>query len=272
MAVKKTRKGVKKTSVHVRKPSDVKLFERLLKNGGLTLVIVYADWCGHCQRRKSEFNNLMKMSGPKMNVAQVNETILDKTSISNAQINGYPSAILVGNDGKVASFKMPDGTVSNALPKSDPESLNEIVNSANANANANMNSANANMNSANANMNSANANMNSANANMNSANANMNYNNANANASANSNSALIPSSINLNNLPVPPSLEPQANSQYNNSPPDVLEDLVKSQKVERPLSGGSGRSMGLFKQLEMLANNTTRKVKKSLRKLVRRKI
>ena len=36
----------------VRSKSDVGAFENLLGRGPLTIVLVYADWCGHCQTFK----------------------------------------------------------------------------------------------------------------------------------------------------------------------------------------------------------------------------
>jgi len=283
MPRKKTRKGgpkkravPKKSSVHVRGPSDIKAFTELVKNMKIVVVIVTADWCGHCQRRKGEFQQLMNMSkAPHVGVAQVDEKQLSNIpTIANAKISGYPSAIMVGPKG-MASFKGPDGTT-NALPKSDTASLKEIISNG-----SNLIEDTADVEPTTENENE-----------------NENENeteNENENENENGNKTM-----NLKNLPSPPQIipiksvssppkstsmfpsqsspqfppqsPPQSSPRSENMPPDdVLSDLVTS-NTGQPRVGGA-RSLSLFKQLEQMVGKTTnitRKATKMGRKLSRR--
>ena len=49
---KKVAAGRLMSPVDVRSPSDVMGLEQLLEKGPLTIVLIYADWCGACHRFK----------------------------------------------------------------------------------------------------------------------------------------------------------------------------------------------------------------------------
>lgn len=127
---RKTTAGRLSVPVDVRKPSDIPAFERMLGLGPITLVLVYADWCGHCQRfKKDMWNEVSAMPKKTVNTAAVHYDMLDKTSVANANIEGYPSLLLVGKDKKPAEFTSPEGTVTNAMPTpQSKEQLTQIVN------------------------------------------------------------------------------------------------------------------------------------------------
>lgn len=132
----------KKRSVDVRSKKDVSDFEKTLSIGPITLVLVYADWCGHCQNFKKDiWNGLQNMPNKKINLASVHYDQLPNTSQKDAKINGYPSLLVIGNDKKPASFNVEgEEEVTNALPDSrnkemlekmvtsDPETLPEVLN------------------------------------------------------------------------------------------------------------------------------------------------
>lgn len=132
----------KKRSVDVRSKKDVGDFEKMLSLGPITLVLVYADWCGHCQHFKKDiWNDLQNMPNKKINLASVHYDQLPNTSQRDAKINGYPSLLVIGNDKKPASFKVEgENEVTNALPDSrnkemletmvtsDPNTLPEVLN------------------------------------------------------------------------------------------------------------------------------------------------
>lgn len=132
----------KKRSVDVRSKKDVADFEKTLSMGPITLVLVYADWCGHCQNFKKEiWNDLETMPNKKINLASVHYDQLPNTSQRNAKINGYPSLLVIGNDKKPASFNVEgENEPTNALPDSrnkemletmvtsDPSTLPEVLN------------------------------------------------------------------------------------------------------------------------------------------------
>ena len=115
--------------VDVRSKSDVTPFESLLGRGPLTIVLVYADWCGHCQTFKEKMWNEVNASPNKnINTASVHYDMVDNTSLKNSKIDGYPSLLLVGTNKKPASFSTDEGTT-NAMPP--PQSVNELKNMVN---------------------------------------------------------------------------------------------------------------------------------------------
>ena len=125
---RQTKKG-KLNPVDVRSQTDVGAFEGLLGKGPLTIVLVYADWCGHCQTFKQNmWNQVSSMPNKNINTASVHYDMVDKTSVKNAKIDGYPSLLLVGTDKKPATFKGESGQT-NAMPT--PESMEQLENMVN---------------------------------------------------------------------------------------------------------------------------------------------
>ena len=114
--------------VDVRSKKDIAGFESLLEKGPLTIVLVYADWCGACSRYKeNKWNNVLSMKNRTMNISSVREDMLGETSLANAKVPHYPTLLLVGKDKKPAEFMMPNGEVTNALPPEAKENVSQIV-------------------------------------------------------------------------------------------------------------------------------------------------
>jgi thiol-disulfide isomerase/thioredoxin len=137
-------------AVDIRKPSQMKELSKRIKQGGLTIILVYADWCGHCHEFMPHFDAAAKSPKRSVQVAKINDSMVSnmnsaiKSINSNAspiQVDGYPSVVLV--DSKGNKVKEIDAV------KSTPAMTQVMEEAGNANANAN-GSANANA-SANAN-------------------------------------------------------------------------------------------------------------------------
>lgn len=116
--------------IDVRNEGQVGSFESMLSTGPITIVLVYADWCGHCTKFKDNtWNKVNALPNKTVNTASVHYDMLDKTSLKNAKIEGYPSLLLVGTDKKPADFRDENtGAKMNAMPM--PESaaaLEEVV-------------------------------------------------------------------------------------------------------------------------------------------------
>jgi thiol-disulfide isomerase/thioredoxin len=91
VAKRSTKMGKLMPYVNVRSDSDVPQFESMLKTGPV-YVLVYADWCGHCQRFKQNVWDDVAQSNQKaVNTAAVHYNMVDKTSMKNAPIEGYPT-------------------------------------------------------------------------------------------------------------------------------------------------------------------------------------
>lgn len=137
-------KKAKKTAhiPDIRSEKDMAALKDMLKSHPITLVLIYADWCGHCHTYKAqEWKELSAVPNRTVGMAQLNSDVLDKSPLANAKISGYPSVLMVGNDGKPAEF-VENGEPTNAMPNArdtesmktiltaPPESLNAAVNEA----------------------------------------------------------------------------------------------------------------------------------------------
>lgn len=118
----------KKRSVDVRNSNDVKKLETTIQTGPITIVLVYADWCGHCTRFKEDIWSKLLAKPRKVNLASIHHDQLGNTSLRDAKIKGYPSVLIVGKDGKPAVFKS-DEDPTNAMPHADLETLEKIADS-----------------------------------------------------------------------------------------------------------------------------------------------
>lgn len=86
-----TKMGKLMPYVDVRSTEDVPKFESMIKTGPV-FVLVYADWCGHCTRFKQNmWDEVAKSPNKQANTAAVHYNMVDKTSMKNAEIEGYPT-------------------------------------------------------------------------------------------------------------------------------------------------------------------------------------
>ena len=110
-------------------------FENLLGRGPLTLVLIYADWCGACHRFRDEvWSPLTQLKDATMNRAAIREDMIAGTSLANVERKIYPTLLLVGKDKKPATFVDENGASTPAMPRKptlgeDKESLTALVNS-----------------------------------------------------------------------------------------------------------------------------------------------
>ena len=114
----------------VRSSNDVPAFENMLSKGPMAVVLVYADWCGHCTNyKKNVWSPLKSMKNRTVNMASVHYDQLENTSLKNSKIDGYPSLLLVGQDKKPANFGE-----TNAMPNAnDINTMKKVVASPKAN-------------------------------------------------------------------------------------------------------------------------------------------
>jgi len=117
--VKNIKMGRISLPMDVKSSDAVPAFESMLTKGPMAVVLVYADWCGHCdQYKKNVWSPLKSVKNRTINMASVREDMIKNTSLKDAKIDGYPSILVVGKDKKPAVFKSTSG-VTNALPESN---------------------------------------------------------------------------------------------------------------------------------------------------------
>lgn len=123
MPPKRTRKVGKGKVLQVDSKSKIPKFELELKNSTINFVLVYADWCGACDRFKKNIWNPMCKGAAKHNRMAVRDDMIKNTSLANAKFDYLPSLLVVDEKGQLQSFETPDGQT-NAMPT--PKNLSDM--------------------------------------------------------------------------------------------------------------------------------------------------
>lgn len=128
--VKNIKMGKVSLPMDINSSTAVPAFESMLTKGPMAVVLVYADWCGHCDKyKKNVWSPLKSVKNRTVNMASVREDMLANTSLKDAKIDGYPSILVVGKDKKPAVFNSDSGNT-NALPQSnDVSTMKSLVTS-----------------------------------------------------------------------------------------------------------------------------------------------
>jgi thiol-disulfide isomerase/thioredoxin len=119
---KKTKGSPRSVMGQLMPPVDVRSEDMLgelskrIAAGPLTLVLVYADWCGHCQTFKPMMEKLENLSGSTVQKARLSSEQLPNSSLSSVKIEGYPTLLLVDKNGNALKFKSDSGEITNAIP------------------------------------------------------------------------------------------------------------------------------------------------------------
>ena len=122
--------GKKKSSVlKVDMESKIPELEKILKNGKITVVLVFADWCGHCHKFQKDIWNPMCNKEAIHNRVSVRDDMIKNTSLKNANFEYLPSVMVVNENGELENFTSPEGKTTNVIPTpKSVEDMNRIVN------------------------------------------------------------------------------------------------------------------------------------------------
>lgn len=102
--------------VDVTSTSMLGELDKRIKAGPITLVLIYADWCGHCQRFKPMMEDLEKCPGRSVQTARIRDDVLPQSSLATIPKEGYPSLVLINKDGTPVQFKNQEGEITNVIP------------------------------------------------------------------------------------------------------------------------------------------------------------
>jgi len=95
----------------------------------MTIVLVFADWCGHCHTFQKDIWDPMCKKNALHNRVAVRDDMLQKTSLANTKFNYLPSVLVVNEKGEAETFTTPDGEATNAMPTpKNQQDMEKIVN------------------------------------------------------------------------------------------------------------------------------------------------
>lgn len=116
--------------VDIRNPSAIGDLLARIRKGPITVVLVYADWCGHCKDFKPIFERAEKSPNRTAQTVKVNDVmfpqvtdaIKNKLNVNAKPMNveGYPSVILVDKNGNM---------IKNVAPVKNEETMKKLMES-----------------------------------------------------------------------------------------------------------------------------------------------
>ena len=122
--------------ITVQNNGDIMKAVQRIMTGPITMVVIMADWCGHCKDLKPKYDNIMANSLHTIQNVAIDETYADQfnkvltESIPSAkpiEVKGFPSLVLV----------KPNGQVVSAVPNDTQTIKSTTENLGNANLNEN---------------------------------------------------------------------------------------------------------------------------------------
>jgi thiol-disulfide isomerase/thioredoxin len=91
--------------------------DKRINAGPLTLVFVYAPWCGHCTKYKPNMTELENMPNRSVQSVRIRDDVFPKSSINKTPLEGYPSLLLIKPQNEAISFSKENGEVTPVIPE-----------------------------------------------------------------------------------------------------------------------------------------------------------
>jgi len=131
---KKSKVGAtSRNSVDVTDTKDIPKLAELMKKNKFIVVLIWANYCGHCHTYKDQvWNKLLNSQGRKAGLASIHYDQLETAPPAiPKKVSGYPTVLFIGKDGKPVNFKDENtGATNLEYPKSrDLTVMSKIVNS-----------------------------------------------------------------------------------------------------------------------------------------------
>ena len=125
---KKSKKGATASnSVNVNGAADIPKLVDILKKNKTVIVLIWADYCGHCHTFKDQvWNKLSSNKNRKAGLASIHYDQLETTPASiPKKVSGYPTVLYVGENGEHQEIKNPRDLdeMTRIAESDDPESL-----------------------------------------------------------------------------------------------------------------------------------------------------
>ena len=125
--------------IDVRSPKDIPGFMKRVLAGPVTIVLVYADWCGHCVEFMPKFKSMIWSPERTTQVASIESSmekqVKDALQKNNSQVKpinveGYPTTLIMDNKGNNLK-SIPRDSLSTVLKEGGPLAEKSIAKSPN---------------------------------------------------------------------------------------------------------------------------------------------
>ena len=103
--------------IDITNANELDELDKRISIGPITLVLVYADWCGHCTRYKPNMEQLENDSNRSVQTVRIRDDVFPKSSINKTPLEGYPSLLLIKPQNEAISFSKENGEVTPVIPE-----------------------------------------------------------------------------------------------------------------------------------------------------------
>lgn len=94
--------GQKLKSSHFKVSGNHVYVDPKIHGGNPGLLLIYANWCGHCQRFKPTFNDLCRQLGKDFPCTSIEDADMDDDNLKSAlNFRGYPTIKFFDQSGKI---------------------------------------------------------------------------------------------------------------------------------------------------------------------------